>query len=355
MSTMLTTGIPKRITVILTHECNQRCEFCFDASNILCKSTNSNISLNTIDQTIDLIKRSFDDISSFNITLSGGEPTIHPKFFEIVKRFSEAGFPITILSNGQSFADKSFMTKVLMYNIHNLQFSIEGATPEIHDFRVGCKGAWKRAIRAIKNAQESGIRFVTNSTLTSTSIDEMFAIVDLLDALGVQHMSISSTLPECTGRNYSVFMIYPHVIEIAERLTLYALTKRIAFSFITPLPFCLKEKRIIRNSTICSAGHYAVIIDTDGTFRPCSACNLQSNNLPSIKSIESHRAIYDQLNDIFEKYLRKDTPLDCLKCLKFRDCGAACPLYWKIPGIDTPSKWTISDAIGNSLNKSNYL
>ena len=352
MSTMLAAQGLKKLTVLLTHRCNQRCEFCFDASNILCKSENSDISLRIIDQTIDLLNASFDDVSSFNITLSGGEPTMHPQFIEIVKLFSKSGFPITILSNGQTFADIDFMKNVLKYNIRNLQFSIEGATPDVHDIRVGCKGAWKKIICAIKNAQALGVFFVTNSTLTSKSISEMFSIIDLLDELEVQRMSISSTLPECTGRNYSVFLQYPDIVEIAERLTLYALTKRIPFSFITPLPFCLKESRTISNSSTCSAGRYSVIIDTNGAFRPCSVCNPPDDILPSVNSIGSHRAIYEQLSDVVEKYLRKEVPLECLRCSKFRECRAACPLYWKIPGIDTPSKWIISNNTENSLNAS---
>ena len=149
-------------------------------------------------------------------------------------------------------------------------------------------------------------------------------------------MSIGSTIPECTGRNYSVFMRYPDVITIAERLTLYALTKHIAFSFIAPLPFCLKENRIIRNITTCSAGHYAAVIDSDGTFRLCSACNSQRIHPQAMGSLP---LIYGQLNEALEKYLKKYVPSECLKCSKLVECKAACPLYWKIPGIDTPSQW----------------
>lgn len=99
----------------------------------------------------------------------------------------------------------------------------------------------------------------------------MFALVDLLDSLGVVKMNIGNTLPECAGRNWCVMMQYPTVVEIAEQLTLYALTKRIAFSFITPLPVCLKENRTISNPSVCSAGRYSIVMDSDGKFRPCSA------------------------------------------------------------------------------------
>lgn len=339
MATTLTAKVPNKITLLLTHRCNQRCEFCFDASKVINGTSESDISLETVKRTIDLLTESFDDISSFNITLSGGEPTLHPSFLEIVKQISDAGFQITILSNGQRFADKDFMKKVLSYNIWNLQFSIEGATAEVHDYRVGCKGAWESVMRAIKNAQEFGVRLNTNSTVTNKSVEEMFDIIDLLDSLDVKKMNISNTLPECAGRNYSVCMNYLEVVEIAEQLTLYALTKRIPFSFITPLPFCLKEERVINNSSVCSAGRYSIVIDTDGVFRPCSVCNPSDESLPSIYSIHSYHTIYEHLSPVIENYLKKDIPEECLSCSKLRECRAACPLYWKVPGIATPSEW----------------
>jgi len=332
------------ITFVLTHRCNQKCEFCYDASQVINETTKSDISFETVEKITNFLAKSFEDTSSFKITLSGGEPTLHPSFLEIVEQISNAGFLINILSNGQTFADKDFMEKVLKYNVSGLQLSIEGATAEVHDYRVGCKGAWEHVMHAIKNAQEFGfVGLSTNSTLTNTSIKEMFDIIDLLDTLGLKQMSINNAMPEFAGRNYSVGMSYPKVVEIAEQLTLYALTKRVSFAFITPLPFCLKEKRIINNPSICSAGQLeTTTIDNNGVLRPCSVCNPPNELLPLIDSIPSYQAIGEHLNPIIKNYLNKNIPTECLNCSKLRECKAACPLYWKVPDIATPSEWGIN-------------
>jgi radical SAM protein with 4Fe4S-binding SPASM domain len=230
------------------------------------------------------------------------------------------------------------MQEVLRYNIWNFQFSVEGASEEIHDARVGSKGAWRKLIRAIENAKELGVRFITNTTMTRASAPDMFRIIDLLDSLGVTKMNIGNTLPECAGRNCSVMFEYPEVVKIAEQLTLYALTKRIGFSFITPLPVCLKEGRVISNPSVCSAGEYSKIIDTDGRSRPCSVSGPECASR-NVQQSGRQAVLREEIEEIVRQRVRNDIPAECRSCSKFRQCGAGCPLYWKVGGVSTPSMW----------------
>jgi radical SAM protein with 4Fe4S-binding SPASM domain len=334
----LTARGPDKLTLILTHRCNQRCEFCFDATNIQAGPAFADMPIETVDRVLDKLRESVSGPAAFNVTLSGGEPTLHSHFLEIVRRISHAGFPVTILSNGQRFADRTFMEEVLSHNIWNLQFSIEGPTAELHDQRVGRQGAWALTVRAIENARDCRVRFITNTTMTRSSVPEMFAMIDLLDELGVVKMNIGNTLPECAGRNWRTLMEYPEVVEIAEQLTLYALSKRIAFSFITPLPHCLKADRVISNPSVCSAGRYSIVVETDGTYRPCSVCNPSVESLPRVDDAP-YGQIHDRLDAVVEQFVRTDIPQECRQCSLLSDCKACCPLYWKVAGVRTPSQW----------------
>lgn len=193
----------------------------------------------------------------------------------------------------------------------NLRYIYEGASAEVHDLRVGLNGSWRSIVAAIENAKDLGTRFITNSTIPRISVEEMFRILDLLDELGVPKMNIGNTLPEYAGRNRSMMMQYPEVVEIAEELTLYALTKRVAFSFITPLPLCLKDGRVISNSSVCSAGHYSTVIDTDGTCRPCSVCNPAEWSCPKLHDLASYREIGSCLEKVVREYVCGSVPAEC--------------------------------------------
>jgi radical SAM protein with 4Fe4S-binding SPASM domain len=337
--TVVTARVPQKLTVILTHRCNQRCEFCFDASSILCASVKDDLTLDVVDRLVGLLSAGVEDPGTFNITLSGGEPTLHRSFLDILARFSDAGFPITILTNGQAFADRHFLFKVLRHRIWNFQISIEGPDAETHDRRVSCPGAFNRILKAIVNVREAGVRFITNTTMTGLSTRQMFALIDLVDSLGVVKMNIGNTLPECAGLNWQVMMQYPTVVEVAEQLNLYALTKKIAFSFITPLPVCLKANRPISNPSVCSAGRYSIVMDPDGTFRPCSACFPPAELLPTVFDVESFADVYARLRQPVAEYVNADVPSECRKCDHFAECRAACPLYWKAAGVTHPLTW----------------
>jgi radical SAM protein with 4Fe4S-binding SPASM domain len=109
-------------------------------------------------------------------------------------------------------------------------------------------------------------------------------------------------------------------------LKVEVVTKRIAFSFITPLPMCLKEKRVISNPSVCSASHYFVVIDVDGTFRPCSVCNPLDISFPKIESATTYQTVYDKLKPVIETYLTKDIPAECQRCKKTRRMQSRLPI-----------------------------
>jgi radical SAM protein with 4Fe4S-binding SPASM domain len=341
-SASLTASFVNKLTIILTHRCNQQCEFCFDASNVMSASREEDISFQTLQRILNVIGNSVPDKGLFNITFSGGEPTLHPEFLKMAKMVSDAGFPLTILTNGQRFSDVNFMKKVMQYNIWNFQFSIEGASATIHDKRVGSKGGFNRTIKAIENARDLGVRFITNTTLTKYYESEMFSLIDLLDQLGVPKMNIGNTLPECAGHNWSFMMQYPTVVDIAECLNLYALTKKISFSFITPLPQCLKENRFINNPSVCSAGRVSIVVDIDGNLMPCSVCTSMKDDKLNIQDVSNLNEIYHHMDSLVSKHIKNDIPAECLLCNKLDTCRAACPLYWKANGVAHPLQWVQS-------------
>jgi radical SAM protein with 4Fe4S-binding SPASM domain len=331
---VLTARVPNRITLLLTHRCPLSCEFCFDASQVLTAAPTGDMSLEVVDRLLELLRAS--SVRDFNVSLSGGEPTLHPSFLDILARITEAGFSATILSNGQTLADPRFMDEVLRFNVWNFQFSIEGASAAVHDARVGCPGAWERTLRALENALARKARFITNSTLAAQNPDEAFRLIDFLAEVGVPKMNIGNTLPENGGANRSVLVEYPAVVQIAEELTLYALTRSIGFSFITPLPLCLKGGRVLSNPSVCSAGSYSIVMNADGTLRACSVCLAGG---PHVASLRTYADAGPLLRPFVEREVRSHVPDDCLRCESLDACRAACPLYWKVPGVLPPSAW----------------
>jgi MoaA/NifB/PqqE/SkfB family radical SAM enzyme len=84
---------PLVIQLELTTLCNLRCKFCFSKAGVL---RENELPTSEIKRVIRQLKQ--EDVSSFFLT--GGEPTLHPDFVEIVNLISELGLDCFILTNG---------------------------------------------------------------------------------------------------------------------------------------------------------------------------------------------------------------------------------------------------------------
>ncbi len=87
------------------------------------------------------------------IYLTGGEPTLHPRFFEILdflrKKCPKA--KIILDTNGRMFYYKDFLKKCLGCGNLEFQVSLCGHNAVLHDKITGIRGSFEQTIRGIKN------------------------------------------------------------------------------------------------------------------------------------------------------------------------------------------------------------
>lgn len=136
--------------------CNYNCEFCYYQGLLHIKDT--------YDQIINRI----DDLYSYGIKevdLSGGESSIHKRWFDILKYCDNRFDNISTLSNGWSFSKEDFLIKSKQHGLKEILFSVHGWCESNHDKIVGRKGAWKRMMKAIDNAHEHGLIVRINCTV----------------------------------------------------------------------------------------------------------------------------------------------------------------------------------------------
>ena len=115
----------------------------------------------------------FKQVSKFSptINLSGGEPLLHPEFFEILKIIKSNKLITTMTTNATLIDDKKAKDLVLS-GIESLVISIDG-DEETHDNIRKVKGSFNNAINGIKLLQKykkeyhsSTPRIVINSTIS---------------------------------------------------------------------------------------------------------------------------------------------------------------------------------------------
>jgi MoaA/NifB/PqqE/SkfB family radical SAM enzyme len=142
----------------LTRHCNLRCRFCFWGDEVGRRGFMPR----------EVFQKALEEMSqmgTFEIELTGGEPTIHPEFPEFVEIASRLRFVITVTTNGFRLSEKA-LAAISDGLVAEVGVSVHGARAETHDRLVGRAGAWESATRNIRRLIGEGVRvsvgFVVN-------------------------------------------------------------------------------------------------------------------------------------------------------------------------------------------------
>ena len=116
--------------VDLTNRCNMTCPICFAEAN-----SSGYVYEPDYDTVVKMLEmlRAQKPTKCPAVQFSGGEPTIHPRFFDIVKKARELGFTqIQVASNGLSFRDIEFCKKAVEAHLHTIYLSFDGVTDDVY-------------------------------------------------------------------------------------------------------------------------------------------------------------------------------------------------------------------------------
>ncbi|NNE20270.1 MAG: radical SAM protein, partial [Myxococcales bacterium] len=161
----------------LTYACNLDCTFCY---NDLAR-VGQPLSLDQYRQLLDDLA----ELGLLNLTLSGGEPLAHPRFFDIARHARSLGFVIRLKTNGH--AVRHAMAERIRNEVDPfiIEVSVHGASPETHDRQTRVAGSFERLVANIRTMKSLGLRVKANSVLTRWNEHEVEGMLALYDELGV--------------------------------------------------------------------------------------------------------------------------------------------------------------------------
>ncbi|MFP4136063.1 MAG: adenosyl-hopene transferase HpnH [Candidatus Acetothermia bacterium] len=129
------------------------------------------------------------------ISISGGEPLIHPEIETIVENLIDEGYYIYLCTNGLLLEEKlnEFEpSDKLAFAVH-----LDG-TEEVHDKFTNREGTYERAFTALEKAVDMGYRVTTNTTIFKESDpDDLHELFRRLTKAGVEGIMLAP------GYNYS--------------------------------------------------------------------------------------------------------------------------------------------------------
>ena len=289
---------PTSIHVEIASECNERCVHCYIPHEFKQDLIDENLFDSILSQAIEL--------KLLHITISGGEPMLHPHFIDFMRKCREADFSVNILSNLTLLNDE--MIKEMKLNpLLSVQTSIYSMQADIHDGITHQNGSLNRTITSVIKLIRNHIPVQINCPILKNNVSSYQEVKEWATK---QNISM--------GVDYSIIAQYNHNKKnincrlSAEELR-YVISEQFSSDSSVREEF---EKNIIErrkktdNDYICSVCNSSICIGPNGNVFPCVGWS--SKVLGNIK--------FQSLKDVWIK----SEVVKELRAIKFKDftkCG----------------------------------
>lgn len=158
--------VPWHAFLEITRFCNQRCRHCYHDA------------LAGPHMERDLFLRTLAELSragAMFLTFSGGEPLAHPDIREFLSEATDAGFALTLLTNG-TLLTPGMVTHLSATNVTSVAVTLFSVSPLIHDRLTTVEDSWQAAVAGIERCLQQGIHVEVRTPLLAenmSGLDEL--------------------------------------------------------------------------------------------------------------------------------------------------------------------------------------
>jgi MoaA/NifB/PqqE/SkfB family radical SAM enzyme len=164
-------GVVPECVVRINFHCNQACTFCFVARQLPPPRH-------------DWIQRAIVDAArrGDSVSLSGGEPTLHPRLLEYVRLASGASpHPVTLQTNAVRL-DAALTAALVDAGLGHAFVSLHGATAETAEAITRAPGTFRRTLEGLDHLHRAKVPTTVNFVLCGANADEMTPALELVAA-----------------------------------------------------------------------------------------------------------------------------------------------------------------------------
>ncbi len=192
----------KRHWVRLTRVCNNRCLFCLDSG----AQDGRVVPDEVVRQRIMEGRRA----GAERLILSGGEPTIHPRYLDFIRLGRDAGYTwIQTVTNGRMFRYARFAETAVQNGLSEATFSMHGHTSDLHDRLVGHEGAFVQALTGLRRLMNLGVVVSVDVVLNRINLPYLHEILEFYMALGVGEFDLLHLVPFGRGWDENRDLLFP--------------------------------------------------------------------------------------------------------------------------------------------------
>lgn len=174
-------GDGRKALVQITERCNLHCAHCFVSSG----NWGEHMALADLtDKVLPRLKQARVE----RITLTGGEPFVHPQLREICAAVSDLGMPLGICTNATQTGDDDIAFLERLGNVH-INISFDGFRPESHGKFRGNQASFEKTVATTRKFAAAGLLQGLLSTPNAlTNVEEFAALCEFAVDVGAEYV-----------------------------------------------------------------------------------------------------------------------------------------------------------------------
>jgi MoaA/NifB/PqqE/SkfB family radical SAM enzyme len=245
---LVSTGHPILVHIIPIRRCNLACTYCNEFDDF-----SNPVPLEEMKRRLDLLA----DMGTSIITISGGEPLLHPELDQVIRHIRRRGMIAGMITNGYLLT-KERIEQLNAAGLEHLQISIDNTMPD---------EVSKKSLKVL----DQKLALLANYAYFQVNINSVLGsgVKDPEDALRIAHRAVDLGLTSTVGiihdHNGQLKPLGPREIEIFEEIM--TLGKR---SFSRVNGFQHNVARGKEHTWRCRAGSRYLYICEDGLVHWCS-------------------------------------------------------------------------------------
>lgn len=300
-----------QIYILLTDKCNLKCSMCIRG-----RQKGANLDF-------DVLKNStwIDELIHHDIVLTGGEPTLNPRFVEILDFLCNKAKTVTITTNGTI---NSYLNSIILKDNLYFQISIDG-DQNMHDSIRG-NGMFEKSLQTVKMLDKLNAQYSVASVVNKNNREAMMYLEPILRELhNIRYWRISYEMPfgsAGTENMLSAEEWNAFVDKIIDNANLRLKIKKIfPFDIYEKYKDRLNEMITTKNAcNNCGSGKNKIYIYPDLQVYPCTC--LTDFPLGSLKENTLQEILNNNNAEPFLHYeVKNDT---CKSCDYLKYCNGGC-------------------------------
>ena len=310
------TGKPVAAYWSITDSCNFRCRYCY--AN--CEGIRNDIKINEI-LSLEQCYGIVDSVKEYGfreLVLTGGEPLLEPKVFEIAKYAKEKGLYCGLLTNG-SLISKFDIEEFRVF--HYIKISLDGHEDEINDAVRG-EGTCQRILEGIKLLRDHDMKVDISTVITKLNRDHIKELMEIMYRdFGITTHTLTNHIPLGRGAKSELGCSFDEIKQCDDIImhTKFKMQEENFFSVIQDVFYPEGRKNC------CGMGVSEILINEKADVYPCRMTYTDEFYLGNL--------LKDNLKDILSRMvdISKKLTVDCIESCKDCEvkylCGGGCRMY----------------------------